>query len=163
YKTGRYTFSLPLVVGAMLAAAPAGHIKELDQAGENLGVVFQLKDDELGIFGDSAQSGKRADSDIREDKKTLMRHFLFQAADAELKTKLGAVFGSREPGPAGLQLVREALEQTGARAKVRDYMHCFAMEASERIGGLPPQAGGRAQEAREAFRELFRYSVERSA
>ena len=163
YKTGRYTFSLPLVVGAMLAEAPPEHIRELDQAGENLGVVFQLKDDELGIFGDSAQSGKRADSDIREDKKTLLRHFLFQAADAELKAKLDAVFGSREPGPEGLHFVREALEQTGARAKVREYMHCFAMEASERIGSLPSRGGLRAQEAREAFQELFRYSVERSA
>ena len=163
YKTGRYTFALPLVVGAMLAEAPPEHIQELDQAGENLGVVFQLKDDELGIFGDSAQSGKRADSDIREDKKTLLRHFLFQAADGELKAQLDAVFGSRDPGEAGLRFVRDSLEQTGARAKVREYMECFAREASDRIGSLPAQPGGRSQAARDAFRELFRYSVERSA
>ena len=55
------------------------------------------------------------------------------------------------------------MEETGARAKVREYMHCFAMEASDRIAALPPQAGARAQAAREAFRDLFRYSVERNA
>ena len=55
------------------------------------------------------------------------------------------------------------MEKTGARAKVREYMHCFAMEASDRIASLPPQAGPCAQAAREAFRELFRYSVERNA
>ncbi|MGD9781578.1 MAG: polyprenyl synthetase family protein [Kiritimatiellia bacterium] len=163
YKTGRYTFSLPLVIGAMLADGGPAHVEALDQAGENLGVVFQLKDDELGIFGDAAQSGKRADSDIREDKKTLLRHFLFAAADEPLRAKLAAVFGSREPGDEGVRFVREAMEATGARAKVREYMNCFAMEASDRIASLPPQTGLRAQSAREAFRELFRYSVERRA
>ncbi len=163
YKTGRYTFSLPLVAGAMLAGAGPVHIEALDQAGENLGVVFQLKDDELGIFGDAQKSGKRADSDIRENKKTLLRHFLYEAADAELRARLDAVFGSPEPGEAGLGRVREAMEQTGARAKVRDYMHCFAMEASERIESLPLQDGDSARQAREAFQELFRYSVEREA
>lgn len=163
YKTGRYTFSLPLVIGAMLAAAGPAHLAALDQAGENLGVVFQLKDDELGIFGDAAQSGKRAGSDIREDKKTLLRHFLFAAADAGLRAQLEQVFGSSAPGTAGLQFVREAMETTGARAKVRDYMHCFAMEASDSIASLPPGTGPRAAAAQAAFRELFRYSVERNA
>jgi geranylgeranyl diphosphate synthase type I len=163
YKTGRYTFSMPLVVGAMLADAGPAHREALDQAGENLGVVFQLKDDELGIFGDSAQSGKRADSDIREDKKTLLRHFLFEAAQAPLRAKLAGLFGNPDPGAEGLRFVREALESTGARAKVREYMQCFANEASDRIASLPPQAGERAQRAREAFQELFRYSVERNA
>jgi geranylgeranyl diphosphate synthase type I len=163
YKTGRYTFSLPLVVGAMLADAGPAQREALDQAGENLGVVFQLKDDELGIFGDSAQSGKRADSDVREDKKTLIRHFLFQAADADLRSQLETIFGSPQPGDTGLRTVRAAMEKTGARAKVREYMHCFAMEASDRIASLPPQAGASAQTAREAFQELFRYSVERNA
>ena len=126
-------------------------------------MVFQLKDDELGIFGDAAQSGKRADSDVREDKKTLLRHFLFEAADEALRAKLATVFGSRAPGEEGLNFVRAAMESTGARAKVREYMHCFALEASERIASLPPQAGSRAQAARDAFAELFRYSVERNA
>ncbi len=163
YKTGRYTFSLPLAIGAILADAGPAQIEALDQAGENLGVVFQLKDDELGIFGDAAQSGKRADSDVRENKKTLLRHFLFEAADEALRTKLADVFGSREPGAEGLRTVREAMEATGARAKVREYMHCFAREASERIASLPAPASRRAQDARDAFAELFRYSVERNA
>ena len=163
YKTGRYTFSLPLAVGAMLADAGPMQIEALDQAGENLGVVFQLKDDELGIFGDAAQSGKRADSDIREDKKTLLRHFLFAAADEALRARLGGIFGSREPGADGLRVVREAMEATGARTKAREYMHCFAMEASDRIASLPPGTGPRAAAARDAFRDLFRYSEERKA
>jgi geranylgeranyl diphosphate synthase, type I len=163
YKTGRYTFSLPLAIGAMLAGAGKAQIDALDQAGENLGVVFQIKDDELGIFGDPALSGKRADSDVREDKKTLLRHFLFEAADDALRARLGKIFGARDPGEEGMRVVREAMEQTGARAKVQDYMRCFANEALDRIADLAPQQGEAARVAREAFGELFRYSVERQA
>lgn len=163
YKTGRYTFSMPLTAGAMLAGAGPDYLAALDQAGEHLGVVFQLKDDELGIFGDAAQSGKRADSDVREDKKTLLRHFLFAAANPELHAKLGTIFGSREPGEEGLRFVREAMERTAARAKVREYMRCFAQEAADRIASLPPPTGACAEAAQDAFQELFRYSVERIA
>jgi len=161
YKTGRYTFSMPLMAGAMLANGSPAHLEALEQAGENLGVVFQLKDDELGIFGEAGQLGKRADSDIREDKKTLLRHFLFEAADAGLKAELQQIFGSPEPGEAGLKFVREAMEKTGARDKVREYMKCFAMEASDRIASLPQESGSCTAAAREAFHDLFRYSVER--
>ena len=163
YKTGRYTFSLPLVLGAMLADAGPEAIEALDKAGENLGVVFQLKDDELGIYGDAAQSGKQAGSDIRENKKTLLRHFLFAAADPALRGRLESVFGCPASGLEGLRFVREAMETTGARAKVREYMHCFAQEAADRIASLPPQDGRHAKAARAAFQDLFRYSVERTA
>ena len=78
-----------------------------------------------------------------------------------LKAELQRIFGSPEPGEAGLKVVREAMEKTGARDKVREYMKCFAMEASDRIASLPQEAGACAGAAREAFHDLFRYSVER--
>lgn len=163
YKTGRYTFSMPLMVGAMLADGSPAHVEALEQAGENLGVVFQLKDDELGIFGESEQLGKRSDSDVREDKKTLLRHFLFAAAGEEMRAELGRIFGSPEPGEEGMRYVRRAMEETGARAKAGEYMKCFAMEANDRIASLPARSGACAEKAREAFGELFRYSVERKS
>ena len=163
YKTGRYTFAMPLMVGAMLANSPPAPLKALEQAGEKLGVVFQLKDDELGVFGEADQLGKRADSDIREDKKTLLRHFLFAAADDKLREELQQIFGSPNPGAAGQRVVREALEQTGARAKLRDTMARYAQEAADHIAGMDQPPGACAAAARTAFAELFRYSIERNA
>ena len=83
------------------------------------------------------------------------------ALDAGLKAELQQIFGSPEPGEAGLKFVREAMEKTGARDKVREYMKCFAMEASDRIASLPQESGSCTAAAREAFHDLFRYSVER--
>ena len=52
FKTGRYTFSLPLVLGAALGGADQGTQEALARFGEELGVVFQIKDDEIGLFGE---------------------------------------------------------------------------------------------------------------
>jgi len=37
--------------------------------GEALGIVFQLQDDRLGLFGDEVSIGKSVGSDIKEGKK----------------------------------------------------------------------------------------------
>ena len=72
YKTARYTFALPLMAGALIAGAPAAERRRLCELGERLGVIFQVRDDELGIFGSEAETGKPVGSDIREGKKTLL-------------------------------------------------------------------------------------------
>ena len=70
YKTGRYSFSLPLLAGAMLADAPAELRGKLETFGESIGLLFQIRDDELGLFGDERELGKPVGSDVREGKKT---------------------------------------------------------------------------------------------
>ncbi len=47
YKTARYTFSLPLMAGARLARADKKTIDELEKLGEAMGMLFQIRDDEL--------------------------------------------------------------------------------------------------------------------
>ena len=45
-----------------------------------MGIIFLIRDDELGLFGDPEQTGKPVDSDIREGKKTLYYGYLFEQA-----------------------------------------------------------------------------------
>jgi len=47
YKTARYTFSVPLLVGATLANANNEKTNELSSFGENVGILFQIQDDKL--------------------------------------------------------------------------------------------------------------------
>lgn len=47
YKTARYTFSLPLSSGARLANASVATIANLERLGESIGILFQIRDDEL--------------------------------------------------------------------------------------------------------------------
>lgn len=61
-----------LKLGAIQADAPAADADLLYQFGENLGLAFQLQDDLLDVYGDSATFGKKIGGDILEGKKTFM-------------------------------------------------------------------------------------------
>jgi geranylgeranyl diphosphate synthase, type I len=58
-------------IGATLTGADKQAIEALHGFAWNLGLAFQAQDDWLGIWGDSAQTGKSADSDLMSGKKSL--------------------------------------------------------------------------------------------
>lgn len=71
FKTARYTFSLPLSSGAMLAGAPSSTVRGLETLGEHIGILFQIRDDELGEGGNEKETGKPVGTDAREGRQTL--------------------------------------------------------------------------------------------
>ena len=58
-------------MGAILAGAPGATVGALRDYGRYLGLAFQAVDDLLGIWGDPAQTGKPAGSDLRQRKKSM--------------------------------------------------------------------------------------------
>ncbi len=58
-------------MGAILAGAPSATVGALRDYGRYLGLAFQAVDDLLGIWGDPAQTGKPAGSDLRQRKKSM--------------------------------------------------------------------------------------------
>jgi geranylgeranyl diphosphate synthase type II len=71
-KTASYSLIGPMLSGALLAGADDSQLELLRQLGRELGVGFQLADDILGVFGDEAQTGKSADSDLAAGKRTMV-------------------------------------------------------------------------------------------
>ncbi len=158
YKTGRYTFSLPLALGCTIAGGSDEDRLALEEAGEELGILFQLKDDELGLFADEKVLGKPVGADIRENKKTIFRHRLLARADAETRTRLDAMFGNHETGAAEVEFVRGQLELLGIRAEINAMMQARATAAVARIERL---LGTAQSEPVQAFTELVEFSLER--
>lgn len=69
-KTAALT-ALSAEMGALVADADDERAQHFAQFGLELGLAFQVRDDWLGIWGDEAQIGKSAESDILTKKKTL--------------------------------------------------------------------------------------------
>lgn len=158
YKTARYTFSLPLAFGALLAGAPPAAVARLERFGEILGTVFQLLDDDLGVFGSEAETGKPVGADIREGKKTLLaREILHRAGPAE-RRRLEPLFGKRSLSRRDVEAVREAAERLGARQAVLDAAARMARRAERLVAGL-----GVGPEHRRVLREICAASVQRRA
>ena len=84
-KTAYYTIIGPLILGATLSGASKKLIESLKEIGLNLGLLFQTKDDIIGIFGDEKKIGKSNKADIIEGKKTILTsHFIVNAQAKDL-------------------------------------------------------------------------------
>ena len=79
-------FSLEL--GAVLADAPEADRKILREAGINLGIGFQLKDDLLDVYADKKKFGKQVGGDIIANKKTFLLIKALEKARGETKQEL---------------------------------------------------------------------------
>ncbi|MCX7786961.1 MAG: polyprenyl synthetase family protein [Spirochaetes bacterium] len=129
YKTGRYTFSLPLMAGGILADAQPAILNTLSRLGERMGILFQLKDDELGIFGDTEEVGKPVGSDVISNKKTLYRYYLFQIAKGEDRTRIEELFGAKRMHPEDLLYLRTLIKETKVQESMERLMNRMEQEA----------------------------------
>ena len=71
-KSGRYTVTRPLQLGALAAGAEPPVVETLMECGDLLGRAFALRDDALGVWGDPALTGKPAGDDLFEAKATVL-------------------------------------------------------------------------------------------
>lgn len=71
-KSGAYTISRPLQLGAAAAGASERTVAVLLAFGEHLGLAFALRDDLLGVFGDPGQTGKPVGDDLVAGKPTVL-------------------------------------------------------------------------------------------
>lgn len=157
YKTGRYTFSLPLHLGALLGGAGATDRAKLPELGEKLGLLFQIKDDELGIWGSEAETGKPVGSDIVEGKQTLHRLFLMETIPERERDRTSALFGNA--GSQTVGEVRQLLTAYGIEDRVRACMTEYAREAR----GIIESLEGIGEEGRAMLHDLVAYNMDRSA
>jgi geranylgeranyl diphosphate synthase type I len=156
YKTARYTFSLPLAVGAILAGADEILVEQLENFGEQLGILFQIKDDELGLFGDEAEIGKPVGSDVIENKKTLLRYYLFTLANPSQRQELGLVFG-HDLSVEQLDWVRELVRELGIDVLITTQVDELIAECQLLIDQLDVAA-----EHKQFFSQLVEYTINRS-
>ncbi|MBO0607811.1 polyprenyl synthetase family protein [Myceligenerans salitolerans] len=137
HKTAGYSFAAPLCAGAVLAEAGDGASADLEQVGVELGVLYQLRDDVLGVFGDS-RTGKSTLSDLRQGKRTLLVAF------AEGHPEWIAVrhlWGDPDLDEPGAELLRSALVASGARTAMTELIETRRQEAVATIGGTALPAG----------------------
>jgi geranylgeranyl diphosphate synthase type II len=120
-KTAVYSVSLPLRLGAIAAGAISADIVDsLDLAGIAFGIAYQLADDDLGLFGSAAITGKSVLSDVRQGKRTEHVRLAYARAGHADRATLDRVLGMPTASDHDADLVREIVLRTGARDAVAD-------------------------------------------
>ncbi len=125
-------FGLALELGALAAGAERGPWRRL---GNELGMAFQIRDDELGIWGDPAVTGKPVGGDLRRGKKSLPM-VMFQTSGGQL------------PGPADSNAqvlhILGQLESAGIRGQVQAALAQKIANCRRLTGLLPVQTSYRS-------------------
>ncbi len=150
FKSGKYTIERPLHLGAALA----GRMPELGGAlsayGLPLGEAFQLRDDLLGVFGDSTLTGKPVGEDLREGKPTVLYALAAEAVGGP-GTALDR-YGADDLTDDDIVALQEVLVDTGAAEQLEGRIDALVEQAV-----LAVEQASLSTEARSALIELALY------
>jgi geranylgeranyl diphosphate synthase, type I len=160
YKTSRYTFSMPFILGSLIAGRSEDDVRLLCSLGDKLGIIFQIKDDELGLFGDEAMIGKVSGSDIRENKKSIYLHYLFSRITGEDKERCEKLFGSNDVTEEDIHYVRTMIIESGIRREINRMISVLADEARIILSQIQNEFKG--SQYCKVLQALLDYSLSRS-
>lgn len=121
-KTGSYTVSGPLCLGALLGGATPSALPALVKFAMPAGIAFQLRDDLLNLFAPPDQTGKPQGSDITAGKWTWTAQWVKQHATIAHIASFDAAFGVRDASNTALQGALAAVESSGALAATEAFI-----------------------------------------
>lgn len=136
FKTAVYSFVAPLCSGAYCRSAQPTEIQLLTDFGLNIGIAFQLQDDLIGLFGDESKSGKSNVSDLQEGKKTALIEEFFSRITSEDRTKFLEHFGSNEAAEEELNIMKQAIAQSGAIDAIKELFESYLQKAEQAVDSL---------------------------
>jgi geranylgeranyl diphosphate synthase type I len=144
-KTARYGFCAPLVCGAMLAGAGAELCEALERVGRHVGLAYQLRDDLIGLFGDMTVSGKPADGDFVQGKRTFPVLAAYTRAPPEAREELERLWAlpAEAKDEVALARARALVEEHGGRASCERLVERASRAGRRALQALPDQGGVR--------------------
>ena len=130
FKSAKYSCEHPFTIGGSLALqaraleSGAGAISEEHPVlagyrafGLPLGEGFQLRDDELGVFGRPEVTGKPAGDDLREGKRTVLVALTSAALSEQEAALLHDSLGNPNLSDEQVERIRELMVSSGAFAE----------------------------------------------
>ncbi|CAG7596988.1 polyprenyl synthetase family protein [Leucobacter soli] len=120
YKSAKYSVEAPLLIGSALAGASREQEQALSDFGLPVGVAFQLRDDLLGVFGDSAVTGKPAGGDLTEGKRTVLVTLAREALPATQRRVFDEMLGDPRLDEQQIEMLQRTIRDSGAATRVEE-------------------------------------------
>ncbi len=159
YKSGKYTIERPLHLGAVLAKPEQSSevLAALSAYGLPLGDAFQMRDDVLGAFGETAVTGKPVGDDLREGKPTPLMAIATARAN-EQQLRMLQLVGTARLEISQVADVQQVIIDTGALAELEAHIRALTDKALAAIRVAPI-----TQDARDSLVELANFVSWREA
>ena len=126
-----------LKMGAIVGNAPNEDAKALYQFGIHIGLAFQLQDDLLDVYGDTATFGKNIGGDILCNKKTFLLINALRLASEQQRAILNDWIHKKEFDPAEkIAAVTAIYNQLHLKELSEEKIHTYYISAMEYLNSL---------------------------
>ncbi len=147
-----------ILIGATYAEAEEQYKKLLSVYGINLGIIFQIKDDILGTFGEEEKTGKPSDSDIKEGKKTCLLIDTLNSLEPKKRETLLNIMSKSNINNDDVEKVRNFYEDVNVKESCVKLAEDYYQEAYEALKNLKPIIN---EEEAEVFSHLLDFVMKR--
>lgn len=134
-KTAWYTIIGPMLIGAVSASITQEKKQILIEAGKDLGIAFQIKDDLLGLYSDVKTMGKTL-NDIKEGKQTIIYKYAIDKASDEELEMINQYYGNPNVTSEDTEKIILLFEKLGARANAERLVEEYTIKGIEKINML---------------------------
>lgn len=117
--------------------------------GQYIGIAFQIKDDLLDLYGESAKVGKQIGGDVLSDKKTLLS-IKAKEFGCDMQT-LNHITDNEQR----IRKAQELFEEYGAKSYVENAMRIYFSKAISSLDHIPT-------DSKKQFNEFANFLIERS-
>jgi geranylgeranyl diphosphate synthase, type I len=132
-KTAQYSLVKPALIGMYLAKADEKEILRWKTILRQTGILFQIKDDLDGIFGDEKKIGKPIDSDIKEGKLTLIVEKFIKKASKTEKEKFYSFYGKKSTNKQDLIWFKKILVKNNIFDYFKDMINIQSKDISKEL------------------------------
>ena len=145
-----------MYMGALAGGGDADTVGALARCGSHLGLVFQIRDDYLGIWGREDETGKPAGNDLRQKKNSLPVVYALERAGGEEREYIQYVYAKENVDDSDVASMVELLERLGVPAHMQRLAEQQATLVEEALGGVRT-----SESSRETLRELVHFLLTR--
>lgn len=122
-------------LGALLASDDEGLIESYRRYGQELGTIYQMVDDVLGVWGAEERTGKSSNSDLINRKKSLPWVCAWQRADADDRRFLEQVYSQAQVSPEEAEHIRSIFEALEVKAACYELIQQHTETAQQVLEG----------------------------
>lgn len=145
YKSAKYSVEAPLLIGASLGGASVAQLTGLRSFGVPLGVAYQLRDDLLGVFGDSEVTGKPSGDDLVEGKRTVLIALARAALPPGARRSLDELLGDPDLSADQIRLLQATIRGSGAVDRVELMITDNVRKATAALAAAPLSLAARSE------------------
>jgi len=128
-KTTKYSFECPMVIGAILAGATSGQIRDLIRFARPIGLAFQIRND-LMEFERAEDAGKSLIDDLFEGKKTLLIRTAYDRLGKIDKLFLQTCFEAKRIKSDVVERIRHLVIKSGAFSELSKEVESLFKDAN---------------------------------